>query len=183
MVHGLRRLASALQRSDAPIRLGTQLRRDGVQGLERALDRWAVGGGLGGQEANPPPRDIESAEPPASPPVDELARLDEERASSRAVAGGQLRVRERCQDAWLVPERGASMASERECPLEPTPRRVKGAVLEFRGGEKRRGLHLGEHASVLFRERDGAAAVSQRAGQIAPQAPDLAEEGVRSSAP
>ena len=50
--------ACALERSDAPIRIGAQLGREGVQGLERALDRSAVGGGLRSQEANPRQRDI-----------------------------------------------------------------------------------------------------------------------------
>src|SRR5712691_3052432 len=44
--------ACALERSDAPIRIGAQLGREGVQGLERALDRVAVGGGLRSKEAN-----------------------------------------------------------------------------------------------------------------------------------
>src|SRR5437667_5509828 len=80
--------ACALERSDAPIRIGAQLGREGVQGLERALDRVAVGGGLRSQEANPRQRDIEGAKPPASSPIDELTRLREERAGSRAVTGG-----------------------------------------------------------------------------------------------
>src|SRR5216117_4099775 len=60
--------ACALERRDAPIRIGAQLGRDGVQRPERALDRGAVGGGLRSQEANPRQRDIEGAEPPASRP-------------------------------------------------------------------------------------------------------------------
>src|SRR5437867_13418063 len=48
----------ALERSDAPIRIRAQLGREGVQGLERALDRSAVGGGLRSQEANLRQRDI-----------------------------------------------------------------------------------------------------------------------------
>src|SRR2546428_6905948 len=83
--------ACALERSDAPIRIGAQLGREGVQGLERALDRGAVGGGLRSQEANPRQRDIEGAEPPASSPIDELTRLSEERAAFPAVTGRQLR--------------------------------------------------------------------------------------------
>ena len=54
--------ACALERSDAPIRIGAQLGREGVQGLERALDRSAVGGGLRSQEANPRQRDIRRRE-------------------------------------------------------------------------------------------------------------------------
>src|SRR6267378_2315603 len=111
---GLRGEACALERGDAPIRNGAQLGREGVQGLERALDRGAVGGGLRSQEANPRQRDIEGAKPPASSPVDELTRLREERAGSRAVTGGQLRFRQRREEARLVPQRGASIASERE---------------------------------------------------------------------
>jgi hypothetical protein len=43
---GLRGEACALERSDAPIRIGAELGREGVHGLERALDGGAVGGGL-----------------------------------------------------------------------------------------------------------------------------------------
>src|SRR6266851_5112865 len=78
--------ACALERTDAPIGIGAQLGREGVQGLERALDRGAVAGGLRSHEANPRQRDIEGAKPPASPPVDELTRLGEERAGFRAIA-------------------------------------------------------------------------------------------------
>src|SRR5216117_3601861 len=52
--------ACALERSDAPIRIGAQLGREGVQGLERALDRGAVGGGLRSQEANPRQGDMKA---------------------------------------------------------------------------------------------------------------------------
>ena len=140
----------------------------------------AVGGGLRSQEANPRQRDIEGAEPPAPSPIDELTRLGEERAGSRAVAGGPLGVRERREDARLVPQRGAPIASERERPLEQARGRGEVAVRELRGAEKRRGLHPREHASALFRELDGTAAVGERAGQIAPQAEHLAQECVRS---
>jgi len=129
-ITGLCGEACALERSDAPIRIGAQLGREGVQGLERALDRSAVGGGLRSQEVNPRQRDIEGAKPPASSSVDELTRLREERAGSRAITGGQLRVRDRREDARLVPQRGASTASERERPLEHTRgRRQQGHVL------------------------------------------------------
>src|SRR5438876_2068369 len=172
--------ACALERSDAPIRIGAQLGREGVQGLERVLDRGAVGGGLRSQEANPRQRDIEGAKPPASSPIDELTRLREERAGSRAVTGGQLRVRERREDARLVPQCGAPITSERERPLEHTRGRREVAVRELRSAEKRRGLHPREHASALFRELDGTAAVGERAGQITPQAQHLAQDCVRS---
>src|SRR3989454_2088090 len=162
--------ACALERSDAPIRLGAQLGGEGVHGLERALDRGAVGGGLRSQEANPRQRDIEGAKPPASPPIDELTRLSEERAGSRAVTGGQLRVRERREDARLVPQRAAPIASERERPLEQTRGRGEVTVRQLRSAEKRRRLHPREHASVLFRELDRTAAVGERAGQITPEA-------------
>src|SRR2546430_16178300 len=120
--------ACALERSDAPIRIGAQLGREDVQGLERALDRGAVGGGLRSQEANPRQRDIEGAKPPASPPIDELTRLREERAGSPAVTGGQPRVPERREGARLVPHRGATITSERDRPLEHTRGRGEVAV-------------------------------------------------------
>src|SRR2546426_401827 len=72
--------ACALERSDAPIRIGAQLGRKGVQGLERALDRGAVGGGLRSQEANPRQPDIEGAKPPAPSPIAQLTPPREERA-------------------------------------------------------------------------------------------------------
>src|SRR3989475_13085397 len=99
--------ACALERSDAPIRIGAQLGREGVQGLERALDRAAVGGGLRSQEANPRQRDIEGAKPPASSPIDELTRLREERAGSRAGTRGPPPVRQRREGAGPVPPAGA----------------------------------------------------------------------------
>jgi len=66
-----------LERHEAPIRVGAQLGRQGVQGRERALDRGAVRGGLRGQ-ANPRQRDVEGAQPPAPSPVDEFTGLREE---------------------------------------------------------------------------------------------------------
>src|SRR5919204_4542439 len=133
----LRREACALERRDASIRIGAQLGREGVQGLERARDRRAVGGGLRSEQANPHQRDIEGAKPPAASPVDELTCLRQERARSRALTGGQLRVRERREDARLVPQSGASMASERERSLEHTRGRGKVAVRELCRAEKR----------------------------------------------
>src|SRR3989442_14762988 len=63
---GLRAETCALERSDAPIRIGAQLGREGVQGIERALDRGAVQAGPGtrgrthasaaSKAPNPPPR-------------------------------------------------------------------------------------------------------------------------------
>ena len=104
---GLSGEACALERSDALIRMGAELGREGVHGLQRSLDRGAIGGRVRSQEANPLQRDIEGAKPPASSPIDEVTRLGEERAGSGAVTGGQLRVRERREDARLVPQRGA----------------------------------------------------------------------------
>src|SRR5919197_3156733 len=115
---GLRGPACALERGDAPIRIGADLGRDGVQGVERAFDRGAIGGRLRRQKANPRQRDVESTKPPASSLLDELTRLGEECARSRPVTGGQLRLRQRREDARLVPQRGASTASEPSRPLE-----------------------------------------------------------------
>ncbi len=115
----------ALEGREPPIGVRAQLGREGVQGLERALDRDAAGGGLRGQEANSRQRDVEGAKPPATSPLHELTRLGEERAGARAVTGGQLRVRERREDARLVPQCGASMAGERERPLEQTRGRAQ----------------------------------------------------------
>src|ERR1700720_1453869 len=75
--------ACALEPRDAPIRIRAQLGRESVQGLEGALDRGAVGGGLRSQEANPRQGDIEGGKPPPSSPVDDLTRVGEERAGSR----------------------------------------------------------------------------------------------------
>src|SRR4029077_6998848 len=80
--------------------------------------RGAVRDGLRGKEAHPRQLDVASAESPAQPPLDGLARFDEERAGSRAIAGGPLRVRERRQDARLVPQCGPPRARERERGLE-----------------------------------------------------------------
>src|SRR5262245_62918436 len=82
----------ALERSDAPIGIRAQLGREGVQSLERALDRGAVGGLLGSGEVNPRQRDVERAKPRAASPVDELACLREERTGFGVIASGQLRV-------------------------------------------------------------------------------------------
>src|SRR5262245_50119198 len=92
---GSRGESRALESGDAPVGIGAQLGREGVQRLERAFDGGAVGGGLRSEEPNPRQRDIEGAKPPASSPLDELARLPEERAGSRAVTAGPLRVRQR----------------------------------------------------------------------------------------
>src|SRR5437762_1462403 len=50
---------------------------------------------------------------------------------------------------------------------------------ELGGAEKRGGLDPGERASALFRQLDSPAAVSERAGEIAPQPEHLAQESVR----
>src|SRR5262245_40257125 len=148
---GSRAEAGALERRDVPIRKGAQLGRDSVQRVERALDRDAVGGRLRSLEAHPRQRDVEGAQPPASSPVDELTRLGEERAGCRAVTGGQLRVGQRREEARLVPQRGASIASERERALENTRCRDKVTVRELRRAKKRPRLHPRQDASALFR--------------------------------
>src|SRR5262245_10046276 len=162
-----------LERSHAPIGIGAKLGREGVQGVECAPDHGTVGGRLRSQEPNPRQCDIEDAQSPASAAADE-------RTGSRPVTARPLRVRERREDARLVPERGAPMASKRERPLEHPGGRGGVAVRELRGAEKRRRLHSGKYATAFFRELDGLAAVGKRAGQITPQLKYLAEECVRS---
>src|SRR5258706_13888240 len=56
--------ACALERSDASERIGAQLGGEGVQGLERALDRGAGGGGVRGHKSTPTCRAHESECPP-----------------------------------------------------------------------------------------------------------------------
>src|SRR5437763_19637 len=109
--------ACALERSDAPIRIGAQLGREGVQGLERARSqcgrrRAPKPGG------EPTPARHSKAPSRQPPPRSTSSRLREERAGSRS--DHRLRVRDRREDARLVPQRGASTASERERPLEHT---------------------------------------------------------------
>src|ERR1051325_11117821 len=72
---GLGGEARAFERGDAPIGLRAELGAEGLESLERALDRGASGAGLRGQQAKARPRDVESAEPPASPPIDEPTPL------------------------------------------------------------------------------------------------------------
>src|SRR6185503_10808662 len=91
---GLGGEARAFERGDAPIGLRAELGAEGLESLERALDRGASGAGLRGQQAKARPRDVESAEPPASPPIDEPTRLGQEGAGFRGVAGGERRVRQ-----------------------------------------------------------------------------------------
>src|SRR2546426_2869978 len=86
-ITGLCGEACALERSDAPIGIGAQLGREGVQGLERALDRSAVGGGLRSQEANPTPARHSKAPSRQPRPRSTSSRLREERAGSEAITG------------------------------------------------------------------------------------------------
>jgi hypothetical protein len=95
--------ARALKLRHPPVGIGAEFGREGLQGLERALDRGAVRNGLRDEEAHPRQLDVAGAEPPAPPPLDGLARFGEERAGAGAVAGDPLRVREHRQDARLVP--------------------------------------------------------------------------------
>src|SRR5215510_87998 len=67
--------AGPLERGDVPIEVRSELGGESVERREHALDRRAIGGGLRRNEAHPRQRDIEGPEPPASSPVDELARL------------------------------------------------------------------------------------------------------------
>src|SRR5207247_802813 len=97
--------------------------------------------------------------------------------TSLSFRGGRNR-----QPRWLRAEVGEACALERsDAPISiGAQARGEGAVRELRSAEKRRGLHPREHASALFRELDGTAAVGERAGQITPQAPHLAQDCVRS---
>src|SRR5215510_13052597 len=75
--------AGTLERSPAPIGIGAELGREGVQGVECAPDRGTIGGRLRSQEPNPCQCDIEDVESPASATADELQGFVEERAGSR----------------------------------------------------------------------------------------------------
>src|SRR3989441_7480238 len=171
--------ARALELRHPPVGIGAEFGREGLHGLERALDRGAVRDGLRGKEAHPRQLDVAGAESPALPALDGLARFGEERPGSGAIAGGPLRVRERRQDARLVPQCGAPRARERERSLERARGGGDVAGGELGGAEKRGGLDPGERASALFRQLDSPAAVSERAGEIAPQPEHLAQESVR----
>ena len=154
---------------------------DGVQGLERALDRGAVGGGLRSQEANPRQRDIEGAEPPAPSPIDEV---DAPRRGARGLPSGRRRLASRPRAPRGCAARTTARCADARASASARSRRTRGrgevAVRELRRAEERGGLHPREHASALFRELDGTAAVGERAGQITPQAQHLAQERVRS---
>ena len=106
--------ARALELRHPPVGIGAEFGRESLHGLERALDRGAVRDGLRGKEAHSRQLDVAGAESPAPAPLDGLARFGEEGAGSGAIAGGPLRVRERRQDARLVPQCGAPRAREPE---------------------------------------------------------------------
>src|SRR5439155_2004433 len=142
--------AGPLELRHPPVGIGAQLGGEGLHGLERALDRGAVRDGLRGQEADPRQLDVAGAEPPAASPLDGLARFGEESAGSGAVASGSPRVRERRQDARLVPERGAPRAREPERPLERARGGGDVAGRELGGAEKRSGLDPGERTAALL---------------------------------
>src|SRR5262245_17733215 len=71
-IAGLCGEAGTLDRSHAPIGIGAELGREGVQGIERASDRGTVGGRLRSLEPNPRQCDIEDAQSPATATADEL---------------------------------------------------------------------------------------------------------------
>src|SRR2546425_5233657 len=171
--------ARALGPRHPPGGIGAEFGREGLHGLECALDRGAVRDGLRGKEAHPRQLDVAGAESPALPPLDGLARFGKERAGSGAIAGGPLRVRERRQDARLVPQCGAPRARERERGLERARGGGDVARRELGGAEKRGGLDPGERTAALFRQLGGTAAVGERAGEIAPQPQQLPQESVR----
>src|SRR3989475_9917194 len=166
--------ARALELRHPPVGIGAEFGRKGLQGLERALDRGAVRDGLRGKEAHPRQLDVAGAESPALPPLDGLARFGEERAGAGAIASGPLRVRERRQDARLVPQCGAPRARERERGLERARGGGDGAGRELGGAAKSGGLDPGERTAALFRQLGGTAAVSGGAGGIAPPPQPLA---------
>ncbi len=98
---------------------------------------------------------------------------------SGAITGGSPRIRERCQDARLVPQGGAPRARDPEGGLQRPHGGGDIAGRELGGAEKRRGLDLGERTSPLSRHLDSTAATRERAGEIAPQPQHLTQESVR----
>src|SRR5207244_11694707 len=83
------------------------------------------------------------------------------------------------QETRLGPPRGGPFAGERERTREQAGGRGDVAVGELGGTEKRGGLDTRERASALFGQRDGTAAVHERAGNIASQPQHLAQESMR----
>src|SRR5207245_1012443 len=81
--------------------------------------------------------------------------------------------------AGPLPRCGAPGARERERGLERARSGGDVAGGELGGAEKRGGLDTGERTAALFRQLGGTAAVSERAGEIAPQPQHLAQESVR----
>jgi len=82
---------------------------------------------------------------------------------SGAITGGSPRIRERCQDARLVPQGGAPRARDPEGGLQRARGGGDVACRELGGTEKRRGLNLGEWTSPLSRQLDSTAAARERA--------------------
>src|SRR2546428_5130926 len=165
--------ARALELRHPPVGIGAEFGREGLHGLECALDRGAVRDGLRGKEAHPRQLDVAGAESPALPALDGLARFGEERPGSGAIAGGPLRVRERRQDARLVPQCGASRARERERGLERARSGGDVAGGELRGAQKRRGPATGEPTAPPFRQLRRTAALRARPGPVPPPPPPL----------
>src|SRR2546426_10665356 len=163
--------ARALELRHPPVGIGAEFGRKGLQGLERALDRGAVRDGLRGKEAHPRQLDVAGAESPALPPLDGLARFGEERAGSGAIASGPLRVRERRQDARLVPQCGAPRARERERGLERARGGGDVAGGELRGAEKTGGPHPGGRTAAPLPPPRGTAGRSRAARGSAPPPP------------
>src|SRR2546422_1535639 len=162
--------ARALELRHPPVGIGAEFGREGLHGLECALDRGAVRDGLRGKEAHPRQLDVAGAESPALPPLDGLARFGEERAGSGAIAGGPLRVRERRQDARLVPQCGAPRARERERGLQRARGGGDVAGGELGGARKRGGPRPGGTAAAPLPPPRRAGGRGARARASAPPA-------------
>ena len=109
-----------------------------------------------------------------------LARFGEERARCRAVAGGAPCVGERRQEARLVPERRAPRARQRSAVSRARVAAATSPAASSAAPRNARRLDPRERAAALLRQLDRAAAVCERAGEIA-AAGAAPRRGIRAS--